>query len=302
MTLATGGVHHAASYRHYVLQQGDSDSRQRWSGGTRSAGSGKPVREAQIDLQLVGCYDGRIDGSFGTGTALAVRRFQWNLRNVDRCIRGRPGGVLWVRQPDLSMNVTGRLDSGTANVLHQWAQAPFRTTGSLRVAPLSGYRSLVRGTLKALAHPAVTRDVMAVHSAFLEALDSIDAAASQTKITLRINQAFRVAGAPVGGAVVKPATKSQHLIGNAIDWNIENDGKVILAAKTVYSDLPDNARRFIDLVKQAGLRWGGDWKTRDPIHFDAYLEPGGEDFSMLYFFNQRSIQQQHPLEMAPSSC
>src|SRR5690606_21236372 len=147
-----------------------------------------------------------------------------------------------------------------------------------------------------------TRDVMAVHSAFLEALDSIDAAASQTKITLRINQAFRVAGAPVGGAVVKPATKSKHLIGNAIDWNIENDGKVILAAKTVYSDLPDNARRFIDLVKQAGLRWGGDWNTRDPIHFDAYLDPGGEDFSMLYFFNQRSIQQQHPLESAPSSC
>ena len=41
-----------------------------------------------------------------------------------------------------------------------------------------------------------------------------------------------------------------------------------------------------------------DWATRDPIHFDAFIDPYREDFSMLYYFNQRSIQQQHPLDTA----
>lgn len=302
MTLATGEVRHAASYRHYALRQSDSDRRGKWSGGDRSAGSGKPVEEAQIDLQVVGCYDGRIDGLFGAAMALAVRRFQWNLSNVDRCITGRPGGRLLARTPAKHVAVTGRIDSNTANELHEWARSGLRTTGTLRVAPLADYRALVRGTLRALQHPAVTRDTMVVHAGFLAALDAIDAAAARAKIKLRINQAFRVAGAPVGGAVVRPATRSQHLIGNAIDWNIENDGKVILAAKTVYSQLPRNVQGFIDEVKNAGLRWGGDWATRDPIHFDAFENPYREDFSMLYFFNQRSIQQQHPLAKAPTTC
>lgn len=99
ITLATGEVRHAASYRHYTLRQGDSDPRGQWSGGDRSIGSGKPVEEAQIDLQVVGCYDGKIDGQFGAATALAVKRFQWNLGNVDRCITGRPGGLLVPRGP-----------------------------------------------------------------------------------------------------------------------------------------------------------------------------------------------------------
>lgn len=300
MTLAkSGGVRHPASYRHYTLQQGDSDPRQRWSGGVRSAGSGSPVAEAQIDLQVVGCYDGKIDGKFGGGTATAVRRFQWNLRNVDRRIKGRVGGVLRSRRPDSSITVTGRIDARTARKLHHWGHEGIRATGTLRLAPLSHYDHLIRGTLKALSHSAVKNDVMAVHSGFLEDLESIDEAAKAASIKLRINQAFRVAGVPVGGAVVKPATKSQHLIGNAIDWNIENDGKVILAAKTVYSQLPENVQGFLDAVKKAGLRWGGDWSTRDPIHFDAYIDPGGDDFSMLFFFNQRSIQQQHPIAKAP---
>jgi hypothetical protein len=95
--------------------------------------------------------------------------------------------------------------------------------------------------------------------------------------------------------VVKPASKSQHLIGNAIDFNINDSGDVILSSEMAWNKLSQAAKDFITAVKAAGLRWGGDFTDRDPIHFDAYLDPGGDDFAILYFLNQRTIQKKQPI-------
>jgi peptidoglycan hydrolase-like protein with peptidoglycan-binding domain len=294
MTMSSGAVIQAGSYSSYTLRKGDSDAAQKWTGGKKSAPGGDPVRQAQIDLKVGGCYDGNPDGKFGNGTATAVRRFQWNLRNVDRCLKRRNGSILQ-RSVLRSVTVSGQIDAPTAAALRTWGGNGWGTTGTLRLAALSKYSDIVRGTLKALSHPSVTSSTMAVHKDFLKSLTSIDKAATKAGIKLKINQAFRVAGVPVRGAVVKPATKSQHLIGNAIDWNIENGGKVILSAKMDYSKLPSNVKGFIDDVKKAGVRWGGDFKSKDPIHFDAYVNPKSDSFDMLYFFNQRSIQNKHPI-------
>lgn len=48
-------------------------------------------------------------------------------------------------------------------------------------------------------------------------------------------------------------------------------------------------------VQGRGLRWGGDFSPADPVHFDDYVDPNGEDFDMNYYFAQRAYQQQHPM-------
>ena len=59
------------------------------------------------------------------------------------------------------------------------------------------------------------------------------------------------------------------MVGHAIDCNLELAGafynsKKMQAATGVI-------RQFINEVKAAGLRWGGDFSTPDPVHFDDGL-------------------------------
>jgi hypothetical protein len=136
---------------------------------------------------------------------------------------------------------------------------------------------------------------MVVHMDYVAGLESINTAADDAGVTFQVNQTFREAGKPVSGAVVKPASKSQHLIGNAVDFNINDSGDVILSSEMAWSKLSQPAKDFITAVKAAGLRWGGDFADRDPIHFDAYLDPGSDDFTILYFLNQRTIQKKQPI-------
>jgi hypothetical protein len=134
-----------------------------------------------------------------------------------------------------------------------------------------------------------------VHKDFVASLGDINQAAIDAGVLFQVNQTMRIAGAPVGGAVVEPASSSQHLIGNAVDFNIIDGGKTIHSSKMKWADLPQAAKDFITAVKAADLRWGGDWEKRDPIHFDAFLDPKGPDFKILYFLNQRTIQRKQPI-------
>jgi hypothetical protein len=141
----------------------------------------------------------------------------------------------------------------------------------------------------------VGADDIVVHKDFVASLGDINQAAVDAGVLFQVNQTMRIAGAPVGGAVVEPASSSQHLIGNAVDFNIIDGGKTIHSSKMKWADLPQAAKDFITAVKAADLRWGGDWEKRDPIHFDAFLDPKGPDFKILYFLNQRTIQRKQPI-------
>lgn len=57
------------------------------------------------------------------------------------------------------------------------------------------------------------------------------------------------------GLVVKPAERSWHMQGLAVD--------------VAYQDLPEAAwKRFIFLMTAFGCRWGGAFRMPDPVHFD----------------------------------
>jgi len=103
---------------------------------------------------------------------------------------------------------------------------------------------------------------------FEPTLIKVNAIAQKYNITVHINSSFRV-DANVRGAIVKPATHSNHMIGHAIDCNLEHAGGFYNSAR-MQTDT-GVIRQFINEVKAAGLRWGGDFRKPDPVHFDDGL-------------------------------
>jgi len=91
----------------------------------------------------------------------------------------------------------------------------------------------------------------------------------------------------VAGAIVKPATRGNHLVGCAIDCNIYDKKNVLWdsAALNVFSPesktynpkITNEVLTLINLVRRSKtLRWGGDFNpdrkgNTDPVHFDDYL-------------------------------
>lgn len=76
---------------------------------------------------------------------------------------------------------------------------------------------------------------------------------------------------PSKGAIVKPATRSPHMAGHAVDINLKriSDGKVFSFSNGGLNKITDeNILNAIKDAKKSGLRWGGDFKSYDPVHFD----------------------------------
>ena len=77
----------------------------------------------------------------------------------------------------------------------------------------------------------------------------------------------------VKGAIVKPATKSNHLVGHAVDVNfiVIETGEFLNSKKIQVATPASPVGKFITKVKQKGIRWGGDFPKKDPVHFDDGL-------------------------------
>jgi hypothetical protein len=87
-------------------------------------------------------------------------------------------------------------------------------------------------------------------------------------IIVIVNSSYRV-DSNVKGAIVTPAKKSNHMVGHAIDCNLMLSGVLYNSTKMQLDT--GTVRKFINEVKVAGLRWGGDFNVKDPIHFDDGL-------------------------------
>lgn len=97
---------------------------------------------------------------------------------------------------------------------------------------------------------------------------TINEIAKKYNITVHINSSYRV-DTHVKGAIVKPATHSNHMIGHAIDCNLMHEGK-FYNSELMQTD-SGIIRQFINELKANGIRWGGDFGKPDPVHFDDGL-------------------------------
>lgn len=115
-----------------------------------------------------------------------------------------------------------------------------------------------------------------VHPDFVPHLRMLNATAVSANVKLQINRSFHPYGQPIEGAIVIPAAASNHDIGFAIDANVVYEGEVYGSAQLADAELPDQLTQFLsDSASRSErflpgvLRWGGNFRTPDRIHWDV---------------------------------
>lgn len=251
-----------------ALRVGDNDKVRRWGSLVRGERAGAPIHDLQRALTAVGTYTAGIDGDFGNGTQLALRRFQWFVTKSGYRLRVPPGaavaaGTVEAYAQNRLVRLTGGCDAATASELGAWGKANVRTTTRLIRVKTSRFSKITRAaTFTTLGYPNASDDEVLAHEGFVAGLNTLNQAATDQKVTLRLNQTFRVQNIPPAGAVVPPATRSQHLIGRAADLNIADGATTITSAMFLNNTAPQSAQDFVKATKDAGLRWGGDFTPR----------------------------------------
>lgn len=58
-----------------------------------------------------------------------------------------------------------------------------------------------------------------------------------------------------------------------------------------YPEVPEPVRRFIKfIIDDPGLRWGGDFRDRDPVHINDHLNQDLARWDQRYQAMQRAVQ------------
>lgn len=293
-----------ASNAAIALQRGDNDKRGVWGGTAHAGMAGQPVRELQEALVELGAMSATPDGDFGSKTQDAVERFQWYLLRIDVRMRVSTGadslhGTLESYNAPGGVLVDAFVRAATLAELVAWQQGGFQLSSPLVSMSVAGLANIeLSSTFTVLDYPSPGVDNMLVHQDFAPWIRAMNVAAKASSVMLRINQAFRAQNLPVSGAVVPPASKSQHLIGCAVDLNIVDGDTVNTTAMFLAGTQSQGANDFVAAAKTLGMRWGGDFSPKDPPHFDHFLPPAGADYTHSFYFAQRSYDNNHPMRSA----
>jgi peptidoglycan hydrolase-like protein with peptidoglycan-binding domain len=128
---------------------------------------------------------------------------------------------------------------------------------------------------------------------FLPVLEKINGYAEQADVFIHVTSSFRTSS-NVGGAIVKPATRSNHMAGHAIDMNVIYDsGRKAANSKELakYPNVAEPVRRFIkSIIDDPVLRWGGDFNDKDPVHIDDHLNRDMAFWDKRYQAMQKAVQ------------
>lgn len=128
---------------------------------------------------------------------------------------------------------------------------------------------------------------------FVPMLKKINSYAEQADVFIHVTSSFRTSS-NVGGAIVKPATRSNHMAGHAIDMNVIYDKSTKSANSQVlgkYPAVPEPVRRFIkSIIDDPELRWGGIFQARDPVHIDDNLNHDMASWDKRYQAMQKAVQ------------
>ena len=114
-----------------------------------------------------------------------------------------------------------------------------------------------------------------VNKGFKSCIEQLNSYAQENNIELIVTQSYREPHQKLTGTIVAPVKNSNHISGFAIDINILHNNSIYLSAdlgKFNHQHLPNEIVGFINKVREnKKLRWGGDFKTEDPVHIDYPL-------------------------------
>ena len=124
--------------------------------------------------------------------------------------------------------------------------------------------------MKIFTHDCLTGSNCFIDDDFIPVFTELCDFANSLGLKIFITSAYRNS-IVVPGAIVTPAVMSNHLVGHAIDCNIVDNGTYWNSEKLA-GELTGNVLALITFVRNhAILRWGGDFNTRDVVHFDDKL-------------------------------
>lgn len=127
---------------------------------------------------------------------------------------------------------------------------------------------------------------------FITALQKINTYAEQADVYIHVTSSFRTSS-NVAGAIVKPATRSNHMAGHAIDMNVMYSGGKCANSKELakYPAVAEPVKRFIKaILDDRSLRWGGTFSAKDPVHIDDGLNQDMAKWDKRYQAMQKAVQ------------
>ena len=108
---------------------------------------------------------------------------------------------------------------------------------------------------------------------FVSSLEKVNQYATDAEVFVFVTSSFRTT-TNVNGAIVKPATFSNHLAGHGIDMNLAYGNGQFANSKVLkkYPNVPAPVKKFLkSIIDDPDLRWGGKFRTTDPVHIDDGL-------------------------------
>ena len=114
--------------------------------------------------------------------------------------------------------------------------------------------------------------VILIEASFAPKLDTVNTLAVKHGLIVWVTNSCRLGEVVLKGAIVKPASMSNHKVGHAIDMNLQSikTKEWFNTAKMRDGAGVDNVfLTEVDLDSQ--LRWGGKFTTKDEVHIDDGL-------------------------------
>ena len=106
---------------------------------------------------------------------------------------------------------------------------------------------------------------------FIPTLEKINNLAIKHNIIIIVTSSYRK-DANVRGAIVTPSKKSNHMIGQAIDFNLKNSKTGEYFNSTKLADDKGLDEIFMqEVAKETGVRWGDSFSVKDSVHIDTGL-------------------------------
>ncbi len=132
-----------------------------------------------------------------------------------------------------------------------------------------------RLSLVSFSSPSFIGEPVRADTDFVPFLELLATWAAELSVQVFVTSSFRRPGARLRNTVVEPARGSNHLVGHAIDMNLQSAEGFFNSsalARDDLSSLPPDVKRFLDRVREHdSLRWGGDFSQEDPVHIDDGL-------------------------------
>ncbi len=121
-------------------------------------------------------------------------------------------------------------------------------------------------------HDSFIGEATRVDQDFVPDLQRLSEYAAQCNLKIWVTSSLRPLNNQFKGAIVEPASRSCHHIGHAIDMNLFYEGEIYnskMLRNSNHINLSDNITSFFELIRaDKVLRWGGDFRSEDPVHID----------------------------------